>query len=691
MMASARPTDLKPITTLLIANRGEIACRIIVTAQRLGIKTVAVFSDADAGSLHCHMANVAVRIGGNEAGESYLNIEAIIAACLKTGANAVHPGYGFLAENPQFSQACIDAGIIFVGPSPKAIHALGNKVLAKQLAREVGVPVLVGSEPTDQSDAALEQAAQQIGYPLMIKAAAGGGGRGMRLVISADDFIEQAKSARIEAITSFASEQLLLERAALNARHIEIQILADQYGNVIHCGERDCSTQRRNQKIIEEAPAPDMPESLRVAMGDAAIKLAQAVQYSGAGTVEFLVENITSSAPQFWFLEVNTRLQVEHPVTEAITGLDLVEQQLLIAAGHALRIKQSDVRLKGHAIELRLCAEDTDRGFIPQTGTLTDWPSVKALSDGLHMPVAEFSPSTVRLDSGVETGSEITPFYDSMLAKLIVHADDREAARQLAILALRQLRPVGLKTNRDSLLKLLQAAPFANAQLSTQWLSTEMPTTHPLDTAQSVLSAIPNAWHVVAAVLWVHASSTQHGPLQGFASLGAPCFVTSDETTIQILVRPLGGLRYAVTIDGSDSPEILCALCKHKTSPHITGVQLNDQFSAIWHTPILDDQFYLDYEDHYAALTVSRFKTREHLRGALDASAPSILSSLHGRVSRVLVSAGAQVKTGDCLMSIESMKMEHQILAQRDAQISAIAVAIGDQVSPQQLLMTFAT
>ena len=675
------------IKTLLIANRGEIACRIIATARRLGIKTVAVFSDADAGSVHCQMADTAVRIGAAQASESYLNIDAILAACRKTGANAIHPGYGFLAENALFSQACIDAGIIFVGPNPRAINALGNKSLAKQLARDIGVPVLAGAEPTDQSDAGLARCAQQVGFPLMIKAAAGGGGRGMRLVLAQADFIDQAQSARVEAIANFSSEQLLLERAAFSARHIEIQILADHHGNVIHCFERDCSTQRRNQKIIEEAPAPNMTVELRAAMGEAAIKLAKAVQYTGAGTVEFLVENIATSRPQFWFLEVNTRLQVEHPVTEAIIGIDLVEQQLLIAAGSPLNIRQSDIQLTGHAIELRLCAEDADREFSPQTGTLTVWPSASELSDALRMPVTEFARGTVRLDSGVAAGSQITPYYDSMLAKLIVHANDREAARQLAVLALRQLRPAGIKTNRDSLIKLLQSAPFANAQISTQWLSTQGPSTN-----GSQISIPPPAWHAIAAVLWVHANSLQHGPLQGFASYAAPCYVTARQSTTQIMVKPLGNVRYMVSSDAPDSREILCTLLKDKKSARITGAQFDDQFSNIWHSTISGENFYLDYQDYYVSVSVSRFHARQPLRdGQASSAAAVILSTLHGRVSRVLVCAGDHVKVGDCLVAIESMKMEHQILAQRAALISSTDVAVGDQVSPRQLLITFAT
>ena len=726
--ADAPSARAKPIATLLVANRGEIACRIITTARRLGIRTVAVFSDADGGSVHCQMADTALRIGGAQASESYLDIAAILAACRQSGANTVHPGYGFLAENALFSQACLDAGIIFVGPSPSAINALGNKVFAKQLARKIGVPVLPGIEPTDQSDAALLQAAQHIGYPLMIKAAAGGGGRGMRLVLAEQDFINQAQSARAEAIASFSSGQLLLERAALNARHIEVQILADHYGNVIHCLERDCSTQRRNQKIIEEAPAPSMPLAMRAAMGEAAIKLAKAVNYTGAGTVEFLVEDIASNNPLFWFLEVNTRLQVEHPVTEAITGIDLVEQQLLIAAGRPLSIAQDDIKINGHAIELRLCAEDADQGFIPQTGVLTSWPCAGELSATLGIPVKEFTRGIVRLDSGVGAGSQVTPYYDSMLAKLIVHTDNREAARQLAILALRQIRPVGVKTNRDSLLKLLQAAPFASAQLSTQWLETQSlscappfspnsiaasassteisPLTDSLLTdstiahstvTASIITASPLAWHAVAAVLWVHASSLQHGPLQGFSSQAAACFVTSDGLTAQVRVKPLGNLRYSVASDDlftnntSLSREVICTLFNDKKSMRITGVQMAEQYRPIWHSPIIDETFYLDYQDCYAALSVSRFQARAPKHDALVASAMAIQSTLHGRVSRVLVSAGTQVKVGDCLLSIESMKMEHQILAQRAALISTITIAVGDQVTPQQILMTFAT
>ncbi len=401
-MTGVAAPRLTPFQTILIANRGEIALRVMRTARRLGYRVVAVYSSADADALHVREADAAVPIGEALPAQSYLRGEAIIAAAKAAGADAIHPGYGFLAENATFAEACRSAGLIFIGPSPQAITAMGHKAGAKDIMAAAGVPCVPGYQGADQSDAGLLAEARRIGFPVMIKATAGGGGRGMRLVRDADSFVELARSARSEAQSAFGDGTVILERAIVDPRHIEIQVFGDRYGNAIHLGERDCSVQRRHQKVIEEAPSPAVSPDLRRRMGEVAVKAVKAIGYEGAGTLEFLLD----PQGEFYFMEMNTRLQVEHPVTEAITGLDLVELQLRIAAGEPLPLRQQDVRLSGHAIEVRLCAEDAVHDFMPQSGRMLRW----------EMPVG------VRVDHGLSSGAEIAPFYDSMIAKVIGRA-----------------------------------------------------------------------------------------------------------------------------------------------------------------------------------------------------------------------------------------------------------------------------
>jgi len=404
---------IQPISTLLVANRGEIACRVIASAKKAGIKTVAVYSTADANAQHVTHADIAVCIGSELPADSYLDIEAVINAAKKTGADAIHPGYGFLSENPEFVEACVAANIVFVGPDAKAIRAMGLKDAAKALMEKAGVPVVPGYLGDNQSTEHLKQKAQEIGYPILIKARAGGGGKGMRRVNDSSDFDAALQSAQREALNSFGDDVVLIEKYIERPRHIEVQVFGDKHGNVVHLFERDCSLQRRHQKVLEEAPAPDMPSDVREAMTNAAIQTAKAVDYVGAGTVEFIVD---ASGPLrtdgFWFMEMNTRLQVEHPVTEAITGIDLVDWQLQVAAGHPLPKAQNDITCSGHAFETRLYAEDVDAGFLPATGTL-------------HKLVLSNSG---RIDSGVVQGDTVQPYYDPMLAKLISHAANRTAA-----------------------------------------------------------------------------------------------------------------------------------------------------------------------------------------------------------------------------------------------------------------------
>ncbi|MDN5510290.1 MAG: acetyl-CoA carboxylase biotin carboxylase subunit, partial [Pseudomonas sp.] len=432
---------------ILIANRGEIACRIQRTAQALGYRTVAVYSDADTDALHVQMADEAVHIGPAPVHQSYLNTEAILAAAQLTGADAIHPGYGFLSENPDFAGACQQATLTFIGPSAEAIELMGSKRLSKLAMLDAGVPCIAGYQGSAQDDAALQQEAERIGFPLMIKASAGGGGRGMRLVHQREQLLEQLRTARSEAMNAFGSDELILEQALIDPRHVEVQLFGDSHGNLIYLGERDCSIQRRHQKVIEEAPCPVMTADLRQAMGEAALKAGRAVNYVGAGTVEFLLDR----NGQFYFLEMNTRLQVEHPVTEMITGLDLVDWQLQIAAGQPLPLTQSQVTLTGHAMEVRLYAEDPAQGFLPQTGDVLRW---------------EPAPG-VRIDHGLLEGQTVSPFYDPMLGKIIAHGASREEARRKLLRAVEDSVLLGVATNQRLLIDLLKHPDFINGDFST--------------------------------------------------------------------------------------------------------------------------------------------------------------------------------------------------------------------------------
>ncbi|HSW23413.1 MAG TPA: acetyl-CoA carboxylase biotin carboxylase subunit, partial [Burkholderiaceae bacterium] len=443
-------TTATPFTKILIANRGEIALRVMRSARDAGYRTVAVYSSADAGSLHVREADQAVYIGEPAPAKSYLNIAAIIDAARRTGADAVHPGYGFLAENADFARACRDARLVFIGPSPEAIDAMGHKAAAKRLMAAAGVPCVPGYDGDDQSPERLGAEAGRVGYPVMIKAVAGGGGRGMRLVASAAEFAQALASARSEALHAFGDAAVIVERAIVEPRHIEIQVFADRHGHAIHLGERDCSVQRRHQKLIEEAPSPAVSAELRERMGAAAVAAARAIRYEGAGTLEFLLDR----DGQFYFMEMNTRLQVEHPVTEAITGLDLVALQLQVAAGEPLSLQQHQVRREGHAIEVRLCAEDAEQAFMPQSGTL-----------GLWQP-----PPRLRVEHALHSGAEIPPHYDSMIAKIVSHGATRDEARRKLIAGLADTVALGVKTNQALLARCLAHPVFAAGGATTAFI-----------------------------------------------------------------------------------------------------------------------------------------------------------------------------------------------------------------------------
>ncbi|MSP76367.1 MAG: acetyl-CoA carboxylase biotin carboxylase subunit [Rhodospirillaceae bacterium] len=610
---------------ILIANRGEIAVRIHMTAQEMGYRTVAVYSDADKEALHVSTCSEAVRIGPAPVGESYLSIDRILEAAHASGADAIHPGYGFLSENAEFATACEKAGLVFIGPPPAAIAAMGNKAAAKRRMIDAGVPCVPGYQGADQSDANLEKEARKIGMPVMVKAAAGGGGRGMRLVERDGDLLEAIHTARAEAESAFGSGELILEKAVVDARHVEIQVFADAHGNVIHLGERDCSVQRRHQKVIEEAPSPAVDVGLRDRMGAAAVAAAKTIGYRGAGTVEFLL----ASDGAFYFLEMNTRLQVEHPVTEEITGLDLVEWQLRVARGERLPLTQAQVKFKGHAIEVRLYAEDPYNGFLPQAGRVDVWRP--ALDTG------------VRFDSGVTNGSTISPFYDSMIAKVIAHGATREEARSRLVRALRETVILGPTTNRHFLIRLLDHPDFAAGKATTAFL-----TTHAFPAP-----AISNAhWDTAARLLWRASAARYPAPLRGWRNSNP------EPTPIRLAAGGTERLLQVASGDGIEAPF------------HIDGDDV-----------IVDlDAFTVRFTDKtYAPPATAAAGSDGKLRAPMD-----------GRVVAIKVAAGDTVTRGQTLVVLEAMKIQHQLKAVLDARIESISVQEGQQVANRTVLITMA-
>jgi geranyl-CoA carboxylase alpha subunit len=643
--------------TLLIANRGEIACRVIRSARTLGMRTVAVYSDVDRDALHVRLADTALRVGEAPARDSYLHIGNVLDACRRSGAGAVHPGYGFLSENADFARACRDAGVVFVGPSPEAIDALGHKSAAKQLAERIGVPCLPGYAGAAQDDDTLLREARRIGAPLMIKAAAGGGGRGMR---RCDDVAEAAAlllihAARAEAASSFGNGTLLLERLVEDVRHVEVQVFGDAHGHAVHLGERDCSTQRRHQKILEEAPAPGVSAELRERLGAAAVQLLREVGYVGAGTVEFLL------APDgdFHFLEMNTRLQVEHPVTEAITGLDLVEWQLRIARGEPLPLAQADIRWQGHAIEARLCAEDAFNGFAPQSGGISHW----------RVPPGE----GLRVDHGLTETPQIPPDYDSMIAKLIAFGTDREQARDRLVRALAGSTVLGLTTNRDYLLQALNAPAFVAPSLSTRWLGAA--------SASWVVQPPDERWAAIGAALLLHRRSRCFAPLALWSSGGlreTPWRFSAGERPFDVRLAygngrlinvSVGAERFAIEVlhdDGLRAELIV-------DSAHLRA-------TASWQGP----HGWLDAQGVCAAC--ADLSDQPPQRDAA-ASHGVITSRMHGQLVRLAVEAGQRVAKGDFVLAIEAMKMEHRIDAPIAGTVVEVGATAGTQVSPGRLLL----
>ena len=650
--------------TILIANRGEIACRIARTARRLGVRTVAVYSDADAHALHVEICDEAHRIGPAPPRDSYLDADAIIAVARQTGAEAIHPGYGFLSENAAFAKACADAGLVFVGPPPAAIAAMGSKSAAKAIMEAAGVPVVPGYPGDSQGDALLLGEATRIGFPVLIKATAGGGGKGMKVAAAAQDFPDALASARREAQASFRDRRVLLERYLAMPRHIEIQVFADARGNVVHLFERDCSVQRRHQKVLEEAPAPRMDDARRRAMGDAAIAAAKAIGYVGAGTVEFIAEQNGT----FYFMEMNTRLQVEHPVTEMITGLDLVEWQLRVAAGERLPRRQNEVAIAGHAIEARIYAEDPDRGFLPSTGRIAYLGSP---------PMSEH----VRIDSGVRAGDEISRFYDPMLAKLVACGADRpEALRRLAE-ALTKYRVVGVTTNVVFLQRLIAHPAFAAARLDTGLIARHQadlfpPAIPPSATtlavaalaeisrlraaaaAASAVSSDPYApWHAIEG-WWLN--SHDHPIRLTYAfddrEYGIEMWIAKGACTVAAL-----GQSMSASVAGAGDALAMV----------IDGVHMVAQV-----VPLGDERHvFCGGEVHRLRLVDPMAHAGEESRQGGHLTAP-----MSGAIVAVLVKAGDTVARGAPLLILEAMKMEHTIVAPTAGIVSAIHYREGDQV-----------
>ena len=682
---------------ILIANRGEIACRVAATAKRLGVSTVAVYSDADRGAKHVAVCDEAIYLGGSAPKDSYLRGDAIIDIAKQTGAQAIHPGYGFLSENADFAEACQAAGLVFIGPSAEAIRAMGGKSESKRLMESAGVPLIPGYHGDNQDAQFLRQQADSIGYPVLIKASAGGGGKGMRIVEQSSNFIDLLDSCRREAITSFGNDQVLIEKYALKPRHIEIQVFGDTHGNYVHLFERDCSVQRRHQKVLEEAPAPGVDNAMRQAMGTAAIEAARAVDYVGAGTVEFIVEQ-RADTMNFYFMEMNTRLQVEHPVSEAITGVDLVEWQLLVAAGQALPKTQADLAINGHAIEARICAENPDNNFLPATGKLFTYQKPEHTT---------FSVADVRVDDGVREGDVISPFYDSMIAKLIVHAPTREQALAKLDRALAQTRIVGLPNNVAFLRYILNTDSFSGANLDTALIEREQDKLfdqHPLTLSTLAVTAIVQQLageagtqsidpfgqqtgfraynnysrafsliydgqsYVARISNWYNAQYTSHTKgaenLSSFAlTIGKEIENTQDTSNINVAAQTETVYEGQVSYDSSDA---------HNHTLWLEGARISAQS---WTS---NETVYVFTDAGRDEITL--IDIMAHV-GEDNAAVGSLKSPMPGQVVAFKVAVGDTVKKGEPLAVIEAMKIEHTITAPTDGVVAELLFGAGDLVA----------
>jgi propionyl-CoA carboxylase alpha chain len=663
---------------ILIANRGEIACRVIKTARRMGIKTVAVYSEADKDALHVEMADEAVAIGPPPAAQSYLSIEKIVAACKETGADAVHPGYGFLSERAAFASALAEAGVVFIGPNVTAIEAMGDKIASKKFANAAKVSTVPGYLGVIESRERAAEIADDIGYPVMIKASAGGGGKGMRIAHSREDVFEGFARARSEAQSSFGDDRVFVEKFIVNPRHVEIQVLGDKHGHVIHLGERECSIQRRNQKVIEEAPSPLLDDKTRRTMGEHAVALAKAVTYDSAGTVEFVAGQDRS----FYFLEMNTRLQVEHPVTELITGIDLVEEMIRSAAGEKLRLKQSDVQLKGWAVEARVYAEDPARGFLPSSGRLVRYrPPAEGAKHGV----------TVRNDTGVYEGGEISIHYDPMIAKLVTHAPDRLRAIDAQASALDAFVIDGIRHNIPFLSALMQHPRWREGRLSTGFIAEEFPDGfHPLvakgETERRLAAVAAHIDHTLNQRKRL-ISGQLRAPEQFSFELKRIVVMGKSRLELEIDAKKDGvaiifgdGLKVALRSDWKpgdllwrgavDEAEIAV-----QARPILNGYALSHAGVSV------EARVYTRREAALAALMIER-------KGADGSRA--LLCPMPGLVKAIAVTVGQEVKTGEQLCIVEAMKMENVLTAERDATVKAILCKEGDSLAVDAVIMEFA-
>jgi len=657
---------MRSFNSILVANRGEIAVRVIRTAKSLGYKTIAIYSGADAAAPHVEMADDAVLIGPPPVGQSYLDMDRVLAAAKASGAEAVHPGYGFLSENADFARACGAAGLVFIGPSPESIDLMGNKAAAKRRMIEASVPCVPGYEDADQSDDVLIAAANDIGFPIMVKAAAGGGGRGMRLVQAAAELLDALNPARSEALNAFGSDELILEKAIIRPRHVEVQVFADSHSTVIHLGERDCSVQRRHQKVVEEAPCPVMTSELRTEMGAAAVEAARSIGYRGAGTVEFLLDD----QGKFYFLEMNTRLQVEHPVTEMITGLDLVALQIRVAEGLPLGLSQEDVRLDGHAIEVRLYAEDTTQDFLPCAGRVDVWQP--AAGDG------------VRFDSGVVSGQEISPFYDPMIAKAVAWGETREIARHRLIEALKETVLFGLTTNRGFLIDILGKQTFAEGKATTGFIADEFD-------AADLAATVPDFDQAAMAAVLQFQTERQSAfdkcvnvspALMDWSSGGhlVTRFVYAwDDHEIDLTVCPEGGNSYLVqSAEQSRTIEVL-ELSQHTARLDVEGRRQIIQFALPSAGEI----------DLSIAGKTAHFHNRIAVAASTEDAAGSgrIVAPMHGTLLEVCVAKGDKVSKGMRLAVLEAMKMQHDIIADVEGSVLDVYATASSQVAADDLLI----
>jgi 3-methylcrotonyl-CoA carboxylase alpha subunit len=665
---------------ILIANRGEIACRVAATACRMAVQTVAVYSDADADAKHVHACDESVHIGGSAPADSYLRWERIIEAARATGAQAIHPGYGFLSENEEFAQACADAGLVFIGPPPSAIQAMGLKAQAKQLMEKAGVPLVPGYHGAAQDGGLLKKEADRIGYPVLIKASAGGGGKGMRAVERAEDFDAALASCKREAISSFGDDAVLIEKYVQRPRHIEIQVFGDTQGGYVYLFERDCSVQRRHQKVLEEAPAPGMTEAMRRQMGEAAVAAARAVNYVGAGTVEFIVEQREGGGMDFFFMEMNTRLQVEHPVTEAITGLDLVEWQLRVACGEPLPLKQEELRIRGHAIEARICAENPDNNFLPATGTLKVYR--KPAHSRFERADIGGADTAVRIDDGVREGDVISPFYDPMLAKLIVHGDTREQALARLDEALAQTHIVGLATNVQFLRRVVRSPSFAQAQLDTALIAREqallfnqeavgLPLAAAAAVAQTLLDerALAGADPFSRRDGWCsHGITTRRFQFEFHGQTAQAELAYLHDGALRLTVGDLSGpLQFERSGAGID---VRFAGQRQTVTVYSSG-ETDHVFTRRGATSILATDLLAHAGETHAE------------GGRLTAPMP-------GKVVSFAVKAGDRVIKGQALAVMEAMKMEHTIAAPADGRVAELLYAPGDQVAEGAELLKIA-